>query len=352
MTQPQLTEKIEQKLIALIEQGEQISKQSLKPTVSAPYIQLADLYHFHKNFAAEAEVLTRFTLLDNADPQDMADIYERIERLARLLTLSEGHAKQKKPELSLLDEKKPEIKIRNKVAPRAISGKPPFKDKTHRVLTMCAAYTGRSDNDEIIQAAFVLTEYPQGGSGSPKIIKTYLASRIPLTKVPTETLMRFNLTASGKNAATFDSNRISQLFAEADFVVSHNDADVERKLLALLVPEVAAKPWYSSQKDIPWGAIGIKTRRLSELSSQLKLKTPRTCLERAHAISQILQQPEPFSEQAYIERLYNLQTMKPLVWTPELLNNQKRLKKQPVKTYKIVAGLFAAVAISLGIYYL
>lgn len=36
-------------------------------------------------------------------------------------------------------------------------------------------------------------------------------------------------------------------------IVNHKEADIEPKLLATFISQVAEKPWFSSQKDIPWG---------------------------------------------------------------------------------------------------
>ena len=346
MNKPQLKNTIELKLLSIIKLIEDEAQHGLKPIEAKQYLQLADLYHFHKDFESEVKILKRFTQLDKAANDDLVEIYERIDRATQLKEIAEEKPMPQKLKLIPVkeDNEKVPVQVKRKTTPRINLDKKPFAEQSLRVLTVCVAYTGRSDNDEVVQIALVLFEYYGKQEKQEKLIDTYVGNRKPSIAIPTQTIMQFGLNNTNKGQLSFDVDRIIKLFNEADMVISHNDSEIERKLLATLIPELADKSWYSSQKDIPWKALGFETRRLTQLARALKEKSPRSCLERAVAIARIVQKKEPFSSQTFLERLYNMQPMKALEWTPELTRQSKRLKN--AMKYKI-AGILSVVMVTL-----
>lgn len=363
MNTPQLTDTIEKKLLSLIDSLETQSKNNSSMVDSKLYIQLADLYNFHKKFNDEAAILSRFIGLERADSQELMDIYARIEKATQLAKLIDDNpapielnkytSGSSALKLVAISEDKDAISLAGKkvVTPRADSNKTPFSQKTHKVISVCAVCTGRTDHDEVIQVALELFSYTPGNSIPLQIIETYVGNRKTIAKISNDTQMQFNLKSSEIKSHPFDADKILSLFQQAEFAVSHNDAERERKLLAVLIPDIALIPWHSSQKDIPWTALGFKNNRLSQIAVSLKERAPRSSLERAIAIARILRHVEVQSGQTYLERLYNMQPIKPMKWTFELTSQHKKLKNAGlIKKLKIIGGVTLICLIGLITY--
>ena len=320
------------------------------------YLQLADLYHFHKNYRAEVAILKRFSQLENALAEELGDVFERIERSTSLLKFSVEAKAESRP-LSLVpdaDEKQAvSIGSSKDIVPRIQTGKLPFDQSTLKVVCVSAAYTGTTDLDEIIQVALVLFEYSPQRLKKGQTLATYWGKRTPKAAIPKKVANQFNFSSSEKLVEPFSWEAAMEIFTQADFVVSHNDAEIERKLLATLLPDIVDIPWHSSERDIPWRAMGFENNRLTQLAGQLDEKVPRTCIDRAMAICRILQKNEPFSTQTYLERLYNMQPMKAFSWTPELLKQAERINNPSARmNYWIVSGLLLLVlGAALGYFY-
>lgn len=354
--QPQLTSNIERKMLALIEAAEQKAEQTDETLDPKLYLQLADLYHFHKNYQGEIGILKRFSRLEKTDASELVDIYERIDRISNLASLSSVEkAVEQETSLELVADAEHEdiisISSAKKINHRVNQAKSPFHSQNIRVLVLSAAYTGITDHDEVAQVAFLLFEYQAERDKPGQIIETYWAERQTLIAVPNKVENQFNLGISSNEVKEFDSRKIINLFASADFVVSHNDAEVERKLLATLIPSIVGMHWYSSEKDIPWRAMGFETNRLTQLAKALGEKTPRTCMERAISIYHILQKEEPSSTHVYLERLYNMQPMKAFEWTPELEKQQKKLAKETTQSLGWVVGLVSILLLASAVVY-
>lgn len=347
MNSPQLTQKVAAKMLSIIERQESDAKSEGKTVDAKFYVQLADLYHFQKDFQKEAAILKRFAGLDSAANDDLVEIYERIDRVSRLNDLKR-QAPKPTPELSLVPDinEQDHISIASSdaISKRVNKSIVPFEDKTHKVLTVCAAYTGRTDDDEVVELALVLTEIsPQ--KEKVETLDSFVGIRKTDKAVPNKTKMQFGLSQIDYDVSPFDTTKILTLFESADFVISHNDADIERKLIALILPQVAEKPWYSSQKDIPWGALGYETKSLTQLCKAHGEKAPRSCLDRATGIAKLVNKQEPCGQQSYLERLYNMQPMKALEWSSNLKRRSKQLRRR-----KWIKPIFwiAVVAISVA----
>lgn len=355
--QPQLTSNIARKMLLLIETAELKAEQNGEPLDSKLYLKLADLYHFNRDYKNEIAILKRFSSLEKSDGSELVDIYERIDHISSLANLSEEKPVKHESTLELVSDTEHEdiisISTEKKIKHRINKAKSPFHSQSIKVLIFSAAYTGITDFDEIVQAAFILLEYQADRDKPGKILETYWAQRETLIPVPNKVENQYNIGLTSQDISEFSGSKVINLFAQADFVVSHNDAEVERKLLATLVPSIVGMHWYSSEKDIPWRAMGFETNRLTQLAKALGEKTPRTCIERALSICHILQKQEPSSTHVYLERLYNMQPMKAFNWTPELEKQCKKIENSDIKNYGWVFGLFSMLVVAaLVVYYL
>jgi len=354
MNSPQLTLKIENKILSIIEASESASKSNGSLVASKHYVQLADLYHFHGNFKGEAEILKRFAALEWAANDDLVAIYDRIERASQLCK----HSDKRKPgkiklELVAIADEKDDIalSVPRKTLKRVNSSRSTFSQNPVKVLSVCSAFTGRSDQDEIVELSCILFEYAASASTPATVLETYTGQRSPIRSIPNKTQSQFRLELSQKNQ-TLDLAKVSQLFEQADLVVSHNDAEVERKLLATLLPQVVDVDWHCSQIDIPWQALGFKTRSLTQLVASMGEKAPRTSLERASAIVKLLTNTEPHSQQTFLERIYNMKPMKALDWTPELIKQRQKIANakrdrriKQISLLSVLAGLTYAASV-------
>lgn len=349
MTGSDLTTNIENKLLSLVQVAEQKARAKDLKVDAKLYLQLADLYHFHKNYSAEVDILTRFTRLKNTVSSDeVVKVYERINSVKGLLAYNRKSSENSKLELIPNESDSEEISISSEkeVKRRVHKTKQPFSERTLKILCLSAACTGISDNDEVVQLALVLIEYSAQRKKKAKILETYRGDRKTRIKVSQKIKDQFGLNYSDNEMVKFAPADVQSIFQQADFIVSHNDAEVERKLMATLLPSVAKIPWYSSERDIPWRAMGFNTNRLTILAKELNEKAPRACFERAMTIARILQKKEPFSEHIYLERLYNMQPMGELEWTPQLKKQVRRMKGPLLtKSHWVGIGIFLFLAL-------
>lgn len=358
MSPSEIVPELEQEIIAEIKSNEIASLTDARLIDSVNYIQLADLYHLSKRYQDELNVLSRYVELENANKDDFIDIYERIERISQIKRLGGASSVPVKLQQSdnfsveiefptLIDDEEnitlassPIIKSKN------TSNKLGFSEKPLIVLSVCSIFTGREDTDEIIQLALVLFEYDHRRDKKTKIIETFSTQRKTIKPLSEKVSKKFNLTQQNTQRRYFDKEKIKSLFQQADFIVSHNDSDVERKLLSLLIPEISVSPWYSSQKDIPWGALGFESNSLTRLSLSFGEKSPKSAMDRALAICKLLQKEEPGHSQVYLERLYYAKPMKPFEWTPKLIKQHHRLTKG-YQSQLIIAAVIFVVVISV-----
>ncbi|MET1255101.1 hypothetical protein [Aliikangiella maris] len=350
MNKPNLTKNTEKRLLSLIDTTELVALKN-EGTVSADYYtQLADLYRAYKAYHKEIAILQRFARLDSHAVEDLVAIYERIDKVNRLIKQNLNRRKNTypagsgKPELALVknDEQDEHIHIGTlqTVKPRIDPRKIPFFQQSRKVLTVNVAYTGRTEQDEIIQVGLVLVEFSSRAKNG-KIIDSYWGLRNVAQELPFELVNQYRLRMRSKALKPFDSARIKALFQQADFVVSHNQADIERTLLCLMIPEIAKATWYSTQKDIPWVAFGFESNQLSQIAKYYKEKIPQTCIDRAIILARILQHTVPHTTQTYVERLYNMAPMKPFEWTRSLIKQKKKWRRK--KNVKIHLMIYCSV---------
>ncbi len=360
MSAPQLTKRVEKKILSIIDTMESHVFKGSTAINSQYYQKLADLYHFQKDFLQEAAILKRYVQLETvylsrSANDDLVEIYERIDRAYDLEKCKRDNEQvlfnlELEPRIGEVE--KISLSSNKKTVRRINSKQQDITARPIKCLAVCAAYTGRGDQDEILQLALVLFEYQVTRDKPSKVLRSLITNRKPLSEIPEIKLRKFGLTKSQMKTAQFDSEAVAQVFSEADIVISHNHADIERKLIATLLPDAAKKPWYSSQKDIPWGALGYESKSLSQIVAQHGDKLPRTTMDRANAIYRLLISQEPYSENSFLERLYALQPMKEFEWTQDLLKKHHQLQRQGRKSrLALLIGSFLFIAGITGLGY-
>lgn len=355
-----LTLIVEEKFLSLIEQQENVASTDNLDLSSENYIRLANLYHFHKDFEKEEDILNRFANSECAANDDLVDVYERIDKVSNLRHLQEKASLRdfsSDGDLKLVSiETGPdpivvEMSSRKKTTQVKRIDKLSLIGQTITALSVCAVYTGKGLEDELIQLALVLFEYTAGEEKPFKILGNYVGNRRPHHPVADEIYNRFCIRPSDLRNDPLEKQKVAKLFEKADYVISHNNADIERQQICLFYPEAGQSKWYSTQKDIPWRALGFESKSLSELSRAQGKNVPRTSSERAMAICNLLQQEEPYAGYPFMERIYYMKPMKELAWTPEM---EKRYKKQNNNhVYLKIAGgvVLALSATTVGLVY-
>ncbi len=353
---PNLTKLVEQKLLSVIESQEADSRNNQSELIAENYLKLADLHHFHKAFDKEYDVLNRFAEFPNARQDELPDILERIELLQKTRhrlqdSLIEKALEKEDEELSLIAiESEPdivELDSKAKVNLTLISPQPENHLSTIKYLTLCAAYTGKKETDEVVQLAMVLSEYNTEETPAFHVLKTFLGTRKPTIKVPERVYSKFNIKPDDHITNPFVAEEVIELFQEADYVISHNNPNIERQHLVTLVPEIANAQWYSSQKDIPWRALGYESTSLSSIASEFGKRKPRTTLERAKAINSILQHQEPSGGNLFFERIRNMKPMKAIAVTDKMKKAHKQMHAEksnmPVIATITLVAIFGAI---------
>ena len=355
-----LTLIVEEKFLSLIEQQEKLATRDNFDLSSENYIRLANLYHFHKDFEKEEGILNRFANSDRAASDDLVEVYARLDKVSNLRHLQQKVKMQEfsgEGDLELVSiETDPDpVGVENssskKVNQLIRKDKRPLIGQTITALSVCAVYTGKGPDDELLQLALVLFQYTAGDEKPFKIIGNYVGNRKPSKPVADGIYNRFCVRPEELRKAQLDQQKVAELFEKADYVISHNNADIERQQISLIYPEARYSKWYSTQKDIPWRALGFESKSLSELSGAQGKMRPRTSLERAMAICNLLQQEEPYAGYPFMERIYYMQPMKELVWTLQLEKRHKKLNSKPVYL-KIVGGIsFVLLGLTAGLLY-
>lgn len=342
---PNLTELVEKKLLAVIKLQEQDSQENQSELVAENYLKLADLYHFHKSFEKEYKILNRFTEFPTARKEELQDIYERVEHIQKTRhrlseSLIEKALDKEDDELSLMAiESEPdivELDSKAKVNLTLLSPQVENQLSTVKFLSLCAAYTGKKESDEIVQLAIVLSEYSANESPAFRVLKTYVGTRKTNIKVPERVFSKFNIKHDTYLRNSFLTEDVINFFDEADYVISHNNPNIERQHLVTLVPEIANSQWYSSQKDIPWRALGFESMSLSNIVSEMGKRKPRTTLERAKAINTILQHEEPSGGNLFFERIRNMKPMKAIAVTDKMKKAHRQMTSKKSKVPTII----------------
>lgn len=334
------------------------------------YIKLADLYHFHKDFDKEEEILLRFSESPHANDEELMDIYERIEKISKT-----RHLLNKPPlkKVSLLDnsvqlektkilaeqanidplslisiESEPdivEISSNAIVTHKHKQTKLSLEDQTITILTLCSIYTGRTEEDELLELSLVLLEYSASEATPFKVINTFTGNRKPTNRLLDKTIADSGIDPDAHVRRPMKKEMILSLFEQADYVVSHKNPLIERRIIITLFPELQNANWHSTQQDIPWRAMGFDSTSLSHIMQSFGRRKPRTSLERAKAISQILQSSEPNNSDLYIERIHYMNPMKAIEWTKEMNCQHLRMQGKKSKTQKWVLGIVAVAAV-------
>ena len=353
---PNLTNIVEQRFLTLIDDEELAAFENDGVLHSANYIKLANLYHFQKDFEKEGNILVRYSESQFADANELTDIYERIDLLSQKRHILEQAPLNKNSDgiglaLAALESEQESVEIttnkevihQNKNTQTAIDG------LTITVLSVCAVYTGRKLDDEIVELSLVLLEYTENKETPFSIIKTYRGNRNSIKSVPDEVISKYNLSSETATKNPMDKEEVLQMFLQANYVVSHDNADLERKHLVTLFPVLKSCKWYSTQKDIPWKALDFESTSLSAITKKFGRRKPRTSMERAKAICHILQQNESSTNDPLIERIHYMKPMREVEWTKEMERQHKNMTKKQVKGPNFLIWLVTLSIIGVGV---
>lgn len=354
-----LTKIVEQKTLKLIDNMEVAAFESEAPLRAENYVKLANLYHFHKEFLKERDILIRFTESSLAFEEDLMEIYERIEHISKTIHLApeaDASLAETDDSLSLVGiESEPdivELSSNTKVIHKHKNESSNLSGKTIKVLSVCAVYTGRGDEDEIVQLSLVLTQYTEGEEIPFHILDTYTGNRKTLLPPAKKILSKFNIRDEAAETRPLKNEKVIQLFNQAEYVVSHNNPNIERRFIVTLFPELISCKWYSTQKDIPWRALGYDSISLSKITMALGRRKPRSSLERAKAISQLLQHHEPSSNNYLIERIHYMKPMQAIEMTKAMKLQHKRMTNKKGAGKWLLGLIFIASAAAAGLWYM
>ena len=355
-TTPNLTNIVENKFLSSIEDEELDAFDNAGGLRSDNYIKLANLYHFQKEFEKEEKILIRFSESVFADSQHLSDVYERIAKISekrhilektlspnkienRGLSLATRESEQDKVEIS--SNKK--VKHQNKNTQTSIDG------LTIKVLAVCAVYTGRKIEDEIIELSLVLLEYAESRTDPFSIVRTYTGRRHGARPISDDLKLKFKLSDDSINRTPMDKEEILQMFLEANYIVSHSEADIERRHLVTFFPVLKKCKWYSTQKDIPWKALGFESTALTDIMKSLGRRKPRTSSERAKAICHLLQHKESSNKDPLIERVHYMKPMKEIEWTDEMEEQHNKMTKQQNENSNVFIWISTIAVAGLGL---
>ncbi|MCF6194222.1 MAG: hypothetical protein L3J46_07810 [Kangiellaceae bacterium] len=355
-TTPNLTDIVEQKFLTLIDDEELVAFENDGVLHSGNYIKLANLYHFQKEFEKEGKILERYTESQFADVKELTDIYERIDVISQkrhVLEQASLNKNVKDSDLSLttLESEQEAVELssnkevihQNKNTQTAIDG------LTITVLSVCAVYTGLKFDDEIVELSLVLLEYTESKESPFSILKTYQGKRSSIKPIPNRLSHKFNLSSGSNIENSMNKEEILQMFLQANYVVSHNHADIERRHLVTLFPVLKSCKWYSTQKDIPWKALGFESTSLSAIIKSFGRRKPRTSMERAKAICQLLQHKESSTNDPLIERIHYMKPMQEIEWTDEMERQHKKMNNKQVKGPNFLLWFFTLSIIGVAL---
>ncbi len=356
---PNLTSLVEQKFLSQLEAEEAVARKNQTTLSSNIYIRLANLYQFHKDLQKEEQILVRYSEFPYADKAQLSEIYERIEELSKkrhileqnkMTSIESSSAESENSGLSLIsidgDDEFLLMNSDNQVFHKHKSSQPPLEEKTIRILALSGVFTGQKEDDELIELSLVLFDYSAAEEKPFQLIETYTGNRETIKKASEKILSKYLISQDAHRVTPLEREKVLYLFGLADYVVSHGHSDIERKLIITLFPELIDAEWYSSKKDIPWRALGFNSIELADIIQSYGRRRPRTSMEQAKAIYQLLKNNEPESRSLYIERIHYMKPMKPLVWTDEMQQQHMRLmeEKPPVQFKGL--GLFVVFVVA------
>jgi hypothetical protein len=360
-----LTQRVERRLIQQIKRKEAEAGASQQFILCDDYIALANLYRANHMYQKELVVLERFKNLGLALQEDVEKVEGRVREVKALLHRQRQatgsavgstakHTHQPLPDYSArhteeeLAETMPTTKLeltleamddgkasfwhpvaKSTTTDRKSASKPKLPELPVKLVSICAGYTGKTENDEIFELALVAFEYCQNNDRVLRILDEYHGLRAPGKEIPQASRLRFGINAHQLKQGNFDHQHIEQLMAGAKSVISHNDPYIERQLFLCHFPSYARVEWRSSQQDIPWKALGFSSTALSNLAEDFQLHTgTRTPMERAKTIIRLLAQTEPDTDHSLLKRLLSCSPMAPMQWTPTLRAHSKKLNKR------------------------
>lgn len=119
--------------------------------------------------------------------------------------------------------------------------------------------------DEIIELGILLFAFDGREGVITEILDEYNGLREPVVASISPGARRVHgITLDMVKGAVLDDARVLSIVDRAEFVVAHN-AIFDYGFLSRLYPQVAAKPWLCSMRQINWAQYGFRSRSLPRL---------------------------------------------------------------------------------------
>ncbi len=333
-----LSDRVASQLQIKIKQEEHRAAQRDQFVDSYHYLTLSHLFETKGDLEKALLVLNRFLNLGRANPTDEALVRQKQQQIKNAIHLSRQDT-QRPLDIDALAAKfdleamasdevewiSPDITVGSFTNNRTSSKQEKIESTEElpadpiKLVTICAAYTGKTLTDEIYELSLVAFNYCRNNDRVLNIIEQYHGLRTPIKPIPDTVKMRVANPLISNNKQLLDQAKIINLLNDAYGVISHNDSYIERQHFLCLFPKFSHLKWWSSQQDIPWSALGFKEKSLTELLGFYGItNVPRTTTERAKGIGRLLSQKESNTNSSYFKRLLSCKSMKPVEWTSEL----------------------------------
>lgn len=353
-----LSQRVARNLIQTIKFNEQKAGQEDTLLRCDNYLSLAHLYISEGLYGKAVSVLSRFIDLGRSEFADIPLVESKLNEARALLHEQRQIAALNKPvntsieagldsflqssptRLALVGDV-PEPRgvwqqLRDPMSRLAaeakeIEKKPQLPAKPIKLVAMCAAYTGKTIQDEIYELAMVAFEYCLNNDRIIRTVDEYYGCRKTYCKLETVEHLRLAPELNSDITHRLSHEMVDRLIKDAHCVISHNDPYLERQHFFNLFPHLIDLEWRSSQLDIPWGAYGFKSKGLTSLLDYYGIThTTRTAKDRARGIMRLLGQVEPDADNTFLSRLLSCKPMRRFTWSPEARAQSNKLNRKRI----------------------
>lgn len=222
----------------------------------------------------------------------------------------------------------------------------PFEGKAAIVDISTTGFS--SKKDEITELAVILFSFDPESGKITGIIEEYSAYQEPSVQIKPAARKLYALTDKSLKGMQLNTEKISQILEDAEFIVSH-DAKFDKAFLDPILPNAKDMKWYCSMNGINWLAKGSLSKNLNKLLNERNIQfaeKPRA-LDNAKAVlsllsctdykdnpflMELLSRPALYVNNVYIEPLIDKK--------PE--SDKKAKKKQP-KSNSYALGVFTTI---------
>lgn len=351
-----LSQRVARNLIQTIKTNEQKAGQEDTLLRCDNYLSLAHLYINEGLYGKAVSVLSRFIDLGRSEFSDIPLVEQKLNEAKALLHEQRQIEALNKPENTSVEARLDSFlqhsptkltlvgdipeprgvwqKMRNPESQPAVERNEVQKKrrlpaKPIKVVAMCAAYTGKTIQDEIYELAMVAFEYCLNNDRIMGTVDEYYGCRKTYCRLETIEQLRLAPELNTNVTHKLSQEMVNRVTKDAHCVISHNDPYLERQHFFSLFPHLTDLDWRSSQLDIPWGAYGFKSKGLTSLLDYYGIAhTTRTAKDRARGIMRLLGQVEPDADNTFLSRLLSCKPMRRFTWSSEAKVQSNRLNRK------------------------